>query len=466
MNKKKNFPLLEEIPIESIAAEGKAIARHENKVIFVKQVAPGDIADIQIVKIRKNYLEGIPVKIREYSSLREKPVCDHFGTCGGCKWQHIKYEEQLKFKQNQVVDQFKRIGDLEFPEPLKIKPSPAIYFYRNKIEFTFSDMRWLTKEEMAEDKKDLNGLGFHISGRYDKVLDIQFCHLQNTVSNEIRNSLRQFTLKNGMKFYNLRYNTGFLRNLVIRTTMNSEVMLIVVFAEKRKKEIEQVMNYLKSSFPQITSLNYVINTKLNDSIHDLDIVNHSGKDHLIEQFENLKFKIGTKSFFQTNSRQALELYRTVREFAALKGENTVYDLYTGTGTIANFIARDCKRVIGIEIINEAIEDARMNAVLNNTRNTRFFAGDLVDVINEEFINGNGLPDTIILDPPRAGIHKKILNLLLQILPSRIVYVSCNPATQARDLSLLKNHYQIEKMQPFDMFPHTHHVENIAALGKK
>ena len=471
MNRKNNkFPLYEKLEITDIAAEGKAIARKDEMVIFVNNVVPGDVVDVQINKRKKNYKEGYPVFFHEYSKDRITPFCEHFGLCGGCKWQSLPYEKQLYYKEKQVSDQLIRIGGLELPGIEPIKGSVKTTFYRNKLEYTFSNNRWLTSEEIKNDtdkeNRDIRALGFHIPGMYDRIIDINSCHLQPEPSNSIRLEVKKFTAQNNYSFFNHRKKEGYLRNLIIRTTSIGEVMIIISLFSYDKEKQEALLNHLWSTFSNITSLMYVINDKLNDSITDLDIVLHKGRDHIFEEMEGLKFKIGPKSFYQTNSDQAYELYKEVRELCDLQGDEIVYDLYTGTGTIANFIASKAALVVGIEYVPEAIEDAKVNSEINNIANTKFYAGDIKDIMTRDFFKKNGRPDIIILDPPRAGIHKHVAESLIYGNPSKIVYVSCNPATQARDLSLLKNNYEIQRVQPVDMFPHTHHVENIVLLTRK
>ncbi|ALO16929.1 23S rRNA (uracil-C(5))-methyltransferase RlmCD [Salinivirga cyanobacteriivorans] len=464
-NKKK--PLLEQVEITDIGSEGKALARVENKVVFVPYTAPGDIVDIQVTRKRKNFLEGFVTKYHKYSEDRIDAFCEHFGTCGGCKWQHLPYEIQLKAKQQQVADNLERIAKIPLPEISPIMGSAKTRYYRNKLEFTFSNRRWLTKEEIEEDKthEDLYALGFHVPKLFDKVLDINTCYLQNDFSNKIRNEVRDFALKNNYTFFDIRNHHGLLRNLIIRNTASGQWMVIVVFYEDDQDKREKLLEHLKNTFPEITSLNYIINSKANDSIADQQVVNYAGTDHLLEEMEGLQFKIGPKSFYQTNSDQAYELYKVARNFAGLTGDETVYDLYTGTGTIANFLASKAKNVIGIEYIEEAVEDARFNSELNKIGNTSFYAGDMRDLLNREFFETHGKPEIIITDPPRAGMHQDVVNAILESDSEKIVYISCNPATQARDLALLNAKYEVKKIQPVDMFPHTHHIENVALLEK-
>ncbi len=464
MRKKKEPVILQNIEIESIAAEGNALAHVEGKVLFVPWCIPGDIVDVRVTKKKSAYMEGVMQRIVTPSPLRLEPFCKHYTVCGGCKWQPLPYDLQLKYKQQQVEDQLKRIGKLVLPPIEPILGSEKTVEYRNKLEFTFSNKRWILSGEDAEGLSDVEklGLGFHISGFFDKVLDIKKCHLQASPSNEIRLWIKQYAIDNGLSFFDLREQTGLLRNLVIRTASTGEVMVIVVFACE-SEHITEVMEELKNAFPQINSLYYIVNTKRNDSISDQTPILFSGSDAIYEQMEDLKFKIGPKSFYQTNSLQAYRLYSVVREFADLKGNEIVYDLYTGTGTIGLFLSNNAAKVVGIEYVPEAIEDAKVNASNNGRANAFFFAGDMKDMLTGDFINENGKPDVVILDPPRAGIHPSVAEVLLQAQAPRMVYVSCNPATQARDLALLQEKYEITRVRPVDMFPHTHHVENVVAL---
>ena len=470
--KKKELPLLTQITITDVAAEGKALARVDDLVVFVPYVVPGDVADLQVRRKKNHYAEAEAVKIHTYSPLRVEPVCEHFGVCGGCKWQILDYSEQLRYKQKQVVDNLTRIGKVDIPEVSPIMGGKHKYRYRNKLEFGFSNKKWLTAEDIASDRKfdNMNAVGFHISGAFDKILDIKECHLMDDVCNQIRNDIRSYAFQNGLTFFDLRAQHGLLRNIMIRTSSTGkEMMLLVQFHYETREEKAQaiaLMAHLAEKFPQITSLLYVNNLKCNDTIGDLDIVTFKGNDYIIEEMEGLKFKVGPKSFYQTNSEQAYELYKVARQFAALTGNELVYDLYTGTGTIANFVARNARKVVGIEYVPEAIEDAKINAELNKLDNTLFYAGDMKDLLNREFIEQHGHPDVIITDPPRAGMHDDVIDAILFAAPHRIVYVSCNPATQARDLSLLDAHYRIEAVQPVDMFPQTHHVENVVSLVRR
>lgn len=466
--KRKELPLLEGVTITGVAAEGKAMAKVDGMALFVPFAAPGDVADIQITRKKSSFAEGRVVRFQQLSSLRSEPFCQHFGVCGGCKWQHLPYEEQLRYKQQQVEDSLTRIGKVELPAITPIMGAPQTTFYRNKMEYTFSDKRWLTNEEVRSSKEfgQMNALGFHIPGMYDKVLDIQKCWLQDDLANRIRNSVRGYCLEHGYSFFDLRNQGGLMRTLLIRNSSIGEWMVIVVFFEDDREKIERLMGYLASEFPQITSLLYIINQKANDTITDQEVLVWKGRDHIIEEMEGLQFRIGPKSFYQTNSEQAHHLYEVARSFAQLTGEERVYDLYTGTGTIANFVARNAKEVIGIEYVEEAIADAKINAQINGIENTRFYAGDMKNVLTEEFIAEHGSPDVVITDPPRAGMHDDVVQAILLAAPKRIVYVSCNPATQARDLNLLDTAYQVTRVQPVDMFPHTHHVENVVLLEKR
>ncbi|MCC8036497.1 MAG: 23S rRNA (uracil(1939)-C(5))-methyltransferase RlmD [Rikenellaceae bacterium] len=462
---KKQLPVLEDFEITAIAAEGKALGRYGDMVVFVPYGVPGDIVDVRIVKKHRRYMEGRIAGMKRPSPMRTEPQCEHFGVCGGCKWQNIPYEQQLRFKTAQVSDQLRRLGGLEIPEPKPALPSEDIYFYRNKLEFTFCDRRWYTAEEIesAGEIETEGALGFHIPGMFDKVLDIRRCWLQEELSNAIRLWLKIETAARGLTYYNQRSHEGFMRNVVIRTASTGEIMVILVVAEDKPEKYRPLLEGLGANFPQITSLMYVINGKWNDSIADLEPQLFRGRNHIFEQMEGLKFKIGPKSFYQTNSKQAYKLYSVALEFASLNGDETVYDLYTGTGTIANFVAGRCAKVVGIEYIPEAIADAKVNSQINGIGNTSFFAGDMKDILDDAFIGRHGRPDVVILDPPRAGVHEDVVRTILRALPERIVYVSCNPATQARDLALFCAEYRITDVQPVDMFPHTHHVENVVKL---
>lgn len=466
--KKANYPLLEGLEITTLAAEGKALGRWQDVVVFVPMTVPGDVVDVQIRSKRRRYMEGFVVRYVKKSPLRAEPFCEHFGVCGGCKWQNLPYEEQLRFKTEQVRDQLTRIGKIALPDVAPCLASAETTFYRNKLEFTFADRRYLTREEIAGggDLAAEPALGFHIPGMFDKVLDIYKCWLQPAPSNEIRTETKRFCLENGYTFYNARSHEGLMRNMIVRTASTGEVMVIVVFGSDDRSRITALLDHLAAQFAQITSLFYIVNEKLNDSVGDLDPVCYSGRDHIVEQMEGLRFKVGPKSFYQTNSRQAYELYKTAREFAALKPSDVLYDLYTGTGTIANFCAARCARVVGIEYVPEAIADAKINAALNGIGNTAFYAGDMKAVLDDAFVAANGRPDVIVLDPPRAGVDAPVIEVILRAAPERIVYVSCNPSTQARDLALLDGAYRIEAVQPVDMFPHTQHVENVVKLVRR
>ena len=475
--KKKELPLLEQITITDVAAEGKALARVNDMVVFVPYVVPGDVVDLQVKRKKHSYAEAIAVKFHEYSPLRSEPFCKHFGICGGCKWQCLKYEDQLRYKQKQVTDNLVRIGKIELPEISPILGSELTERYRNKLEFTFSNKRWLTQEEVDKDFKydQMNAVGFHIPGAFDKVLAIDECHLMDDICNRIRNGVRDYAYENNYTFFDLRSQEGMLRNMMIRIAEDENdrsingLMVVLQFkivAPEEEVKMIQLLQYMADTWPEITSLIYVINNKCNDTIGDLPIHVFKGEDHIIEEMEGLQFKVGPKSFYQTNSRQAYNLYKVTRDFAGLTGDELVYDLYTGTGTIANFVSRKARKVIGIEYVPEAIENAKVNSALNGIDNTLFFAGDMKDILNQEFINEYGRPDVIITDPPRAGMHGDVIDTILFAEPKRIVYVSCNPATQARDLSLLDVKYKVLRVQPVDMFPHTHHVENVVLLELK
>lgn len=466
--KKKELPLIENVEIVDIAAEGKAIAKVDDLVVFIPYVVPGDVIDLQITRKKNKYAEGKPVRFISYSPERTEAFCEHFGVCGGCKWQILPYSEQLKYKQKQVTDNLTRIGKVELPEITPILGSEKTEFYRNKLEFTFSNKKWLTWEQVQSGVTfdNMNAVGFHIPGCFDKVLDINKCWLQDDVSNQIRNFIRQYCFDKGYTFFDLRNRGGLMRNIIIRTSTTGELMLIVVFYDDEKEQREDLLNAIAQEFPQITALLYIVNQKANDTITDQDVLIWRGNDFIYEEMEGLKFKIGPKSFYQTNSEQAYNLYKITRDFAQLTGNELVYDLYTGTGTIANFVAKKAKKVIGIEYVAGAIEDAKVNSANNNIDNTLFYAGDMKDILTQDFINEHGRPDVIITDPPRAGMHDDVINVILFAEPKRVVYVSCNPATQARDLSLMDEKYKVVKVQPVDMFPHTHHVENVVLLEKR
>ncbi|MFI8604333.1 23S rRNA (uracil(1939)-C(5))-methyltransferase RlmD [Cellulophaga baltica] len=465
----KTKTIFENVTVVDAGAKGKTIGKApDGRVIFLNNTVPGDVVDVQTTKKRKAYFEGTATKFHTLSDKRVTPVCHHFGTCGGCKWQDMGYDHQLFYKQKEVENNLIRIGHLELPEITPILGSKKQYFYRNKMEFSFSDSRWLSLEEINSDAeiKDRNALGFHIPGMWDKILDIEKCHLQEDPSNAIRLETKDFALKNDMSFFNPRNQHGLLRTMMIRTTSTGEIMVLVQFFENDKTKRELLLSHLQLKFPEITALLYVVNAKQNDTIYDQEIICFAGRDHIFEEMEGLKFKINAKSFYQTNSDQAFELYKITRDFAGLTGNELVYDLYTGTGTIAQFVAKKAKKVVGIEAVPEAIEDAKANAVFNKIENTSFFAGDMKNIFNEEFIRENGTPDIIITDPPRDGMHKDVVAQILAISPQKVVYVSCNSATQARDLELMKDDYKITKTQAVDMFPQTHHVENVVLLEKR
>lgn len=469
--KKKELPLLEQIEITGVAAEGKALARVNDMVVFVPYVVPGDVVDLQVRRKKHSYAEAEAVKFHTYSSERATPFCKHYGVCGGCKWQCLAYEHQLKYKQQQVVDALTRIGKVELPEVMPILGSENTRAYRNKLEFTFSNKRWLTWEEVAQGVSydNMDALGFHIPGAFDKVLDIEECALMGDLNNRLRNAIRDFAHSEGVPFFDLRSQTGVLRNIMLRTSTTGEVMLLLqakVTTDEEMAQLEKVLAFVGDTFPEVTSLLYVINNKCNDTFGDLEVHTFKGTDVIYEEMEGLRFKVGPKSFYQTNSAQAYNLYKVARDFAALTGEEVVYDLYTGTGTIANFVAGKAKKVVGIEYVEDAIIDARVNAELNGYDNLTFFAGDMKDILTREFIDAHGHPDVIITDPPRAGMHNDVIDTILFAAPRRIVYVSCNPATQARDLSLLDRDYKVAAVQPVDMFPHTHHVENVVLLERR
>ena len=465
MGRNKKLPTYENVLITDVAAEGNAIAKIDDIVLFVEGVIPGDVVNVQITKKRKRYYEGRVLEIVTPSKDRLSAFCKHFGTCGGCKWQILPYEKQLFYKEKQAKDQLERIGHVSVEEFLPILGSECKEYYRNKLEFTFSNKRWITADEVKENAEitNSNALGFHVPRLFDKVVDIEHCHLQGEPSNQIRNFIREFAFSHNYTFFDIRNHTGLLRNLIIRTSTNEECMVIVVFYENDEEQIKTLLSALHEKFPQITSLLYIINQKANDTIGDQEVLTYFGKDFIIEEMENLQFKVGPKSFYQTNSNQAYELYKIAREFAQLTGNELVYDLYTGTGTIANFVAKKARQVIGIEYVPEAIEDAKINSQLNNITNTLFYAGDMKDILNDDFVKKHGKPDVIITDPPRAGMHEDVVETILRTMPKRIVYVSCNPATQARDLQLLSTAYAIKKSRAIDMFPHTQHVENVVLL---
>ncbi|MEQ9220934.1 MAG: 23S rRNA (uracil(1939)-C(5))-methyltransferase RlmD [Cyclobacteriaceae bacterium] len=459
--------VIENLEITGISAEGKSIARHDNRVLFVAQAVPGDVVDVQITRKKRKFFEGKAIHFHKQSAERQEPFCEHFGTCGGCKWQHMQYEAQLNYKARQVIDNLKKIGKTDLPEPLPILGSADTTFYRNKLEFTFSDMRWLTTEEIASGKEfSRNALGFHIPGRFDKILDIEKCWLQPDPSNEIRNTVKDYALRHNLTFFNLRDQHGLLRNLIIRTTTTGETMVIVQFFEPDEQAIDGLMEHIKEKFPSLTSLLYIINQKGNETFHDQEVHTFHGQDYITERMGELQFRIGPKSFYQTNPVQAEKLYQVALDFADLQGNEMVYDLYCGTGTITNYIAHSARKVVGIEYVEEAIVDARVNSKLNSIDNTEFYAGDIKDLLTESFVQKTGRPDVIITDPPRAGMHGDVVKQLNEIKPEKIVYVSCNPATQARDLQLLSENYSVKSIQPVDMFPQTHHVENVLLLVRK
>lgn len=474
--KKKPLPILEHITITDVAAEGKSLARVDDKVIFVPFTVPGDVVDLQITKKKHKYCEARVLRFIEYSNVRAIPRCEHFGICGGCKWQNLPYEEQLKAKQKQVFDQLTRIGKIDLPEFLPILGSVKQFEYRNKLEFGFSNKRWLTNEQVAsgETFSNMNAVGFHITGAFDKIYPIEKCHLMDDLHNRLRNAIRDYAFEHELSFYDLRTQHGLLRDMMIRNSNTGEWMLLIQFGKtsdtgngadawELTEEGRGLMQYIADTFPEITSLLWVYNPKCNDTFGDLPVHVFKGNDHIYETMEELRFKVGPKSFYQTNTEQAYHLYCVARDFANLTGNELVYDLYTGTGTIANFVARKAKKVIGIEYVPEAIEDAKVNSEINGIDNTLFYAGDMKDILTEEFISKHGRPDVIITDPPRAGMHEDVVNTILQARPKRIVYVSCNPATQARDLALMDAQYKVAAVRPVDMFPHTPHVENVVLL---
>lgn len=469
--KRKPLPILTDILITDVAAEGKAIAKVDNLVIFVPYVVPGDVVDLQIKRKKHSYAEAEAIALKKPSELRAKPFCKHFGVCGGCKWQCLPYEEQLRFKQKQVWDNLTRIGKIELPEMMPILGSKHVARYRNKLEFGFSNKKWLTSEQVASGVQFdcMDAVGFHIPGAFDKILDIEECHLMDDINNRLRNGIRAYALAHGLTFFDLRQQTGLLRNMMLRTSATGEIMLLMQFCMRGADDEAQakaLLEHLHATFPEVTSLLYVNNTKCNDTIGDLDVITFAGTPFIYETMEGLRFKVGPKSFYQTNTEQAYELYKVARDFAALTGDELVYDLYTGTGTIANFVARQARQVVGIEYVPEAIEDAKVNAELNGLDNTLFYAGDMKDILTTGFIERHGKPDVIITDPPRAGMHADVVNAILFAAPRRIVYVSCNPATQARDLALFDTDYRVTKVQPVDMFPQTHHVENVVCLERR
>lgn len=466
--KRKELPVVENVEITGVAAEGKSIARVDDMVVFIPYGAPGDVVNIKLDKKKRSYAEAHIVDMVKPSPDRVTPACEHFGVCGGCKWQHIPYESQLRYKRDQVVDALTRIAKVEIPEVNPTLGSKETFCYRNKLEYTFSCKCWITFEDLRSGREiaDRNALGFHIPGAFDKVLDIKKCWLQDDLSNRIRLFVRQYALAKGYEFYDIKAQQGLMRTLMVRIASTGEVMLIVVFARPEQEKIDDLMGAIAAEFPEITSLLYVVNQKVNDTIADQEVVTFRGRDYINEEMEGLQFRIGPKSFYQTNSLQAYELYKVARRMACLKPDDLVYDLYTGTGTIANFVARQVKKVVGIEYVPEAIADAKLNSEVNGIDNTIFFAGDMKDVLTDGFIAEHGRPDVMIIDPPRAGMHEDVVNVILNARPERIVYVSCNPATQARDLALMDSLYRVEEVQPVDMFPHTHHVENVVRMTRR
>ncbi len=461
--------VFENITVLDAGAKGVSVAKApDGKVIFVQNVVPGDVVDIQTFKKRKAYYEGKAIKYHAFSDNRIEPVCKHFGVCGGCKWQNMKYDQQLFYKNNEVLNNLKRIGKIELPTFEPILGSEKQFFYRNKMEFGFSNQRWLTDEEVRSDADlgNRNALGFHIPKMWDKILDIQKCHLQDDPSNAIRNAIKEFAVENDLTFFNARNHEGLLRTLMIRTASTGEIMVLIQFFEEHKSHREMLLDFIFEKFPQITSLQYVINSKANDTLYDQDIKLYKGRDYILEEMEGLHFSINAKSFYQTNSAQAYELYKVTRDFAGLTGNEIVYDLYTGTGTIAQFVSKQAKKVVGVEAVPEAIADAKENAKRNQITNCEFFVGDMKNVFNDDFIAQHGMPDVIITDPPRDGMHKDVVEQILKIAPNKVVYVSCNSATQARDLALMDEMYKVTRVRPVDMFPQTHHVENVVLLEKK
>jgi 23S rRNA (uracil1939-C5)-methyltransferase len=468
VRKKKNI-VLEEVLVENYAAEGKSLARQEGKVIFIENVVPGDVVNIRLSKNKKDWAEGYPIQFKSYSKERVEPFCQHFGVCGGCQWQMLPYQKQLQYKQQQVIDNLTRIGKIKLPQPLPIVGSVQDKFYRNKLEYTFSTKEYIPDQSFDKtdrEKSFRDVLGFHAKGFFDKVVNIQKCWLQPEPNNEIRNALREFALKKKLSFYDYREHQGLLRNLQLRICTTGEVMVNVVFGEDNLEKRNEVLDFLKQQFPQITTLLYTINLKKNDSLNDLEPVTYAGKGYVIERLEDFQFKIGPKSFFQTNTKQAEKLYQITRDFAEINGSQILYDLYCGTGSIGIFCSKGARKIIGVEAIAEAISDARENARLNNIQHAEFYAGDVIDICNDDFFSQHGKPDVIITDPPRAGMHEKLVRKILEIEAPTVVYVSCNPATQARDLSLLDEKYEVTKWQPVDMFPHTHHIENVVQLKRK
>jgi 23S rRNA (uracil1939-C5)-methyltransferase len=456
--------VLSNLHIVDIAEEGKGVAKSDDLVVFVEKAVPGDIVNVRLVKKKKKYAEAVIENLQTSSPLRTDPFCQHFGTCGGCKWQHMQYDAQLLFKYKSVEAALQRLAKIDTSAMEPILGSAENKYYRNKLEYTFSNKRWLNREDMGDSSDlEMNALGFHVPSRFDKILDIQHCYLQAEPSNTLRNQVRNYALRMGLSFYDLRNHEGNLRNLIIRTSSTGEVMVVVVFAYVQQDQIDGLMAYIKEEFPEITSLLYIVNQKKNDTIFDQEVITYAGRDYIFEDMEGLKFKIGAKSFYQTNSAQALELYKITKEFAGFTGNELVYDLYTGAGTIANFVAADVREVVGIEYVPTAIEDAKFNAELNGLQNTKFYAGDMKDILTAPFIAQHGKPDVVITDPPRAGMHADVVERLLEMEAEKIVYVSCNAATQARDLALLVEKYEVARIKPVDMFPHTQHVENVVLL---
>ncbi len=457
---------LKDIAIIDIAEEGRGVGKTEDLVLFVEKAVPGDVVDVELMRKKKNFAEARVTSLKEASSYRVDPFCEHFGVCGGCKWQHMTYDAQLKFKQQSVDNALSRIGKVDTSAMESILGSAQTEYYRNKLEYTFSNKKWLTSVDEDASQLEMNALGFHVPGRFDKILDIDHCFLQEDPSNEVRNSIRDFALSQGMTFYDLREHSGVLRNLIIRISSTGEMMVIVVFAYPEEGQVELLMEFVKEKFPQVASLLYIVNQKRNDTIFDQDIHVYAGRDFIYEEMEGLRYKVGPKSFYQTNSAQAYELYKITRDFANLKGDELVYDLYTGAGTIANFVAKKAREVVGVEYVPTAIEDAKVNSSINDITNTKFYAGDMKDVLTPSFIAEHGKPDVVITDPPRAGMHADVVARLLEMESPRIVYVSCNAATQARDLVLLGEKYEVKRIKPVDMFPHTQHVENVVLLELK
>jgi 23S rRNA (uracil1939-C5)-methyltransferase len=466
--RRKSYPHLENVKIVDMSADGKAIGKVDDIVVMVKNVVPGDVVNVQVNGKKKKMLHGYVTEFISHSEDKIEAFCSHFGVCGGCKWQHLSYEKQLEYKQKRVYDCFERIAKLDIEDKQPIFGTNKTEYYRNKLEYSFTDRRWLNEDEIDTDKEitDLYGAGFHVPERFDKVVDVKQCYLQKEPSNELRLKIKQFAIEKGYSFSNLRTHEGFMRNMFIRTSSTNEIMLLMIFGENDQEKIKECMEFIKAEFTQITSLMFAVNTSLNDSIYNLDIKNYAGESFIYEEMEGLKFKISPKSFYQTNSEQAYELYKITREFAEIEENDTVYDLYTGTGTIANFVAKKAKKVIGVESVEDAIIDARENSKVNNIDNTKFVVGDMKDILTEDFVKENGKPDVIIIDPPRAGLHTKVIDVLLKAGAPKLVYVSCNPATQARDMELLSEKYKILISKPVDMFPHTHHIENVLKLRLK